>query len=390
MQLTTTRSHLLRAFAALAAVTLAVTALHVSGQPAAAAPPDQKDASTAWVACSRAAAQRRPGACPAIGSAPWEQQPAPQPPLPTRSLEPGLGYLLETYLAVTRDQVDIYASPEAAASDGNAVAQQPGGFVYLASASATSVGEHDIYRTPRGSVLGDAVRRAYPSEHRGLAFYRTPQRPFGWINAGGVCTYTAPDPQAPLADRCFTRYMQVEILSLESTARGMWIEVLPGRWISDEFVARVDPGLDKPSSIESDRWIEVNLAEQTLTAYEDNKLVFATVVASGRNGYWTQPGTFQVWAKLERDNMSGGRAGQDGYYFLENVPWVLYFDQARALHGTYWHNRFGSPQSRGCVNLSPTDAEWIYQFAQEGTWVHVYDPSGETPTDPDLYGAGGA
>jgi lipoprotein-anchoring transpeptidase ErfK/SrfK len=118
-------------------------------------------------------------------------------------------------------------------------------------------------------------------------------------------------------------------------------------------------------------------------------LVFATVVSSGRNGFWTQPGVFQVWAKLQRDDMTGGVAGGN-YYYLGDVPWVLYFDQSRALHGTYWHGRFGTPTSRGCVNLAPRDSHWIYDFAEEGTWVYVWDPSGNTPTDPAAYGPGGA
>jgi lipoprotein-anchoring transpeptidase ErfK/SrfK len=83
-------------------------------------------------------------------------------------------------------------------------------------------------------------------------------------------------------------------------------------------------------------------------------------------------------------------ADRSDYYYLEDVPWTMYFDQARALHGAYWHNGFGVATSRGCVNLSPGDAQWLFHWAEEGDWVYVWDPSGETPTDPALYGAGGA
>jgi lipoprotein-anchoring transpeptidase ErfK/SrfK len=68
----------------------------------------------------------------------------------------------------------------------------------------------------------------------------------------------------------------------------------------------------------------------------------------------------------------------------------MYFDQARALHGTYWHDKFGTPTSRGCVNMSIADAHWLYSFATIDTWVYVWDPSGNTPTDPAEYGPGGA
>ncbi|MDK1046142.1 MAG: L,D-transpeptidase, partial [Anaerolineales bacterium] len=139
------------------------------------------------------------------------------------------------------------------------------------------------------------------------------------------------------------------------------------------------------------RWISVNLYEQTVTAYEAGVLKFATAASTGRNGFWTKPGLFQVWAKLERTDMSGGVPGDpNNYYFLQDIPWVLYFDQGRALHGTYWHAKFGTPTSRGCVNLGFADANWIFDFAQEGSWVYIFDPSGNTPTDPSLYGPGGA
>ena len=73
------------------------------------------------------------------------------------------------------------------------------------------------------------------------------------------------------------------------------------------------------------------------------------------------------------------------FYYLDNVPWTMYFDKARALHGAYWRTRFGYPQSHGCVNLSVGDAHWLYNWANEGDWVYVHDPSGLTPTDPALY-----
>lgn len=139
------------------------------------------------------------------------------------------------------------------------------------------------------------------------------------------------------------------------------------------------------------RWISVNLFEQTLAVYEQGELVYATLISSGLRGWWTRPGAFQVYLKLEKDTMRGAfEADRSDYYYLEDVPWVLYYDDARALHGTYWHNNFGYPQSHGCVNLAPADAHWIFNWAEEGTWVYVWDPSGETPTGEDQYGSGGA
>ena len=156
-------------------------------------------------------------------------------------------------------------------------------------------------------------------------------------------------------------------------------------------VAAVTPDPERPEGVESDRWISINLFEQTLAVYEQGRLVFATLVTTGLPGWWTQPGTFQVYAKLERDDMSGSfEADRSDYYLLQDVPWVMYYDKARALHGAYWRTSYGYPGSHGCVNLSPTDAHWLFNWAVEGTYVHVFDPSGQTPTDPKTYGDGGA
>jgi lipoprotein-anchoring transpeptidase ErfK/SrfK len=59
--------------------------------------------------------------------------------------------------------------------------------------------------------------------------------------------------------------------------------------------------------------------------------------------------------------MSGGTPGDD-FYFLEEVPLTMFFDDGRALHGAYWHDGFGYRHSHGCVNLSITDAHWLYQW----------------------------
>ena len=70
-------------------------------------------------------------------------------------------------------------------------------------------------------------------------------------------------------------------------------------------------------------------------------------------------------------------------YELPGVPWVSYFysHTGVAFHGTYWHDGYGFRKSHGCVNLSPKDSAWLYNWAKVGTPVYVDDPSGETPTD---------
>jgi hypothetical protein len=84
--------------------------------------------------------------------------------------------------------------------------------------------------------------------------------------------------------------------------------------------------------------------------------------------------------------MRGGveKDGSDRYY-LEDIPWAMFFDQGRAFHGEYWHDHLGYRSSHGCANLSFSDARWLYEWARLGDWVYVWDPSGQTPVDPRLY-----
>lgn len=112
-----------------------------------------------------------------------------------------------------------------------------------------------------------------------------------------------------------------------------------------------------------DKWIDVNLSTQTITAYEGPTPVYSALVSTGLWGTPTVVGTYQIYVKYPSTLMSG-----PGYY-LPNVPHVMYFYLGYAIHGAYWHNNFGTPMSHGCVNLSLPDAEWFYNWAPVGTKV---------------------
>lgn len=114
------------------------------------------------------------------------------------------------------------------------------------------------------------------------------------------------------------------------------------------------------------RWIDVNLSEQRLYAYEGNILANSFLVSTGLPGTPTVTGEFRIYIKVPVQDMSG-----PGYY-LTDVPWVMFFYDEYGFHGTYWHNNFGSPMSRGCVNLRTEDAEWLYNWASVGTPVNIH------------------
>lgn len=120
------------------------------------------------------------------------------------------------------------------------------------------------------------------------------------------------------------------------------------------------------------RRIEVNLAAQRLTAYEDDLAVYHALVATGRDGFETPKGTYAIYLKTEMQDMRGSMQGEE--WNVPNVPWVMFVVDGVALHGTYWHNQFGTGfrLSHGCVNLSMDDAQWLYQWAAVGTTVKIY------------------
>jgi hypothetical protein len=134
--------------------------------------------------------------------------------------------------------------------------------------------------------------------------------------------------------------------------------------------------VSRPEGVKG-RWVAVDLYEQLLVAYEDDRMVFATLVSTGlpRPSFSTNKGLFRIWARLRQDTMTG-YMGLPDYYYLPNVPYVEYFDGGISLHGTYWHDGFGYRHSHGCVNMSVTDAHWMYDFTAgfySDTWIYVYD-----------------
>lgn len=111
-----------------------------------------------------------------------------------------------------------------------------------------------------------------------------------------------------------------------------------------------------------DRWIEIDLLEQKLTAWEGERVFFETPISSGK-WYPTPTGEFTIWSKFKYTKMEGGVWGTGTYYYLPNVPYTMYFYNGFGLHGTYWHNNFGNPMSHGCVNLPTLAAEKIFYWS---------------------------
>ncbi len=289
------------------------------------------------------------------------------------------------------ERAKLFGSLDDAVNGANPVGYLDAGRnIYVTYTNRTDMnGGHYIQLATGEWLRGSPVASSLTS-FQGLLFQQTPQNSFGWI-VEPTHPRTSPDHSAPETDRELNREDLVQIYDRQNSGGTDWYMVGLNEWVERRYIRQFNLNATRPEGVDRDRWIEVNLYEQTLAAYENGKLVFATMVASGGDPFFTRPGLFQIYEKKPVERMSGAfEADKSDYYLFDGVPWTMYFDEARALHGAYWRANFGYPETHGCVNLSIGDANWLYQWAEVGDWVYVWDPSGQTPTDPSLYTAGGA
>ncbi|MBN2502603.1 MAG: L,D-transpeptidase [Anaerolineales bacterium] len=122
-----------------------------------------------------------------------------------------------------------------------------------------------------------------------------------------------------------------------------------------------------PADFGDEFWIDVDLSEQTVRAYEGDEMLRSFLVSTGRWPTVTITGQYQIYVKYESALMYGAD------YYLPGVPYVMYFYKDYGIHGTYWHTNFGTPMSHGCVNMATDDAGWVFKRANVGTWVNIHE-----------------
>ena len=132
---------------------------------------------------------------------------------------------------------------------------------------------------------------------------------------------------------------------------------LPPTEVPDSPAAYVD---------EEGRWIDIDLDSQTLYAYNGDEIVNSFLVSTGTWLHPTVTGQYYIYVKYVYTDMRGAD------YYLPDVPYTMYFYEGYGIHGTYWHDNFGTPMSHGCVNMRTSEAEWLFYWASVGTLVNVH------------------
>ena len=213
-------------------------------------------------------------------------------------------------------------------------------------------------------VPADALAFASPSRFQGVYLTEQPQHPFAWINRW-VQPSVVPQGAINAGVEGLKRYQLVTIFAEERRGDEIWYLVGPDQWVEQKNVARVDVDPPLPEIGPGEKWIEVDLFEQTIAAYEGERMVYATLISSGRTATATPPGLYRLWSKVREGKMSNPDVddGAPAWYFIEDVPWTMYFHGGYSIHAAFWHDAFGFTRSHGCINLAPRDALWFFNWA---------------------------
>ncbi len=186
---------------------------------------------------------------------------------------------------------------------------------------------------------------------------------FGWVVEDKVPVFTRPDAGAR-GKGVRARFERIEVL--ETSPKG-FVRVADGAWLRARDV-RVPKAAPPPDELRAgERWLDIDLATQTLVALEGSRPVFATLVSTGKGAEGTElatpRGTHRIWVKLESANMDNLEdENAERFYAIEDVPYVMFFAKGVGLHGEFWHRGLGHVRSHGCVNLAPLDAERLFGF----------------------------
>ncbi|MEO6419691.1 MAG: L,D-transpeptidase [Polyangiaceae bacterium] len=297
------------------------------------------------------------------------------------------------YFFVGRDGASGFDRLEGALEDAPAQELEPG-FAVAVTDVRTMHGE-SWGRTNRGRwVALRELGAAHPSAFHGEE--RT-DLDLAWVIAERASVVRAPKAgQAAIGTR--VRFQVVAWREERPTGSGVMVRVsadgvAPEEWMRARDLAHPTIAEPPPEVASDERWIDVELATQTLVAYEGSKPVFATLVSTGRGGQGsetaTPKGTHRIWVKLATTDMGNLELDETsadaipmkpqepgGRYSIEDVPYVQFFDKGVGLHAAFWHRDFGHVHSHGCVNLAPLDARRLFG------WTLPHLPGGWTAALP--------
>jgi hypothetical protein len=263
------------------------------------------------------------------------------------------------------------------------------GVYFLAVYDHQEQGDRQYFKTTRGRYVDRSYVSPLPATRlRGQRLKGTGELPLAFV-------YTEPqrclDPDdvdegreatpADDGDETLQKYARFRFTRIVEQEEAAYM-VADDNCLVPEEAVRVARPIAPPRGVPpGEKWIHIDLSEQTLVAYEGERPVFATLVSTGREGHQTPTGLYRITAKHAVTTMRG-EDPVEGWYEVEEVPWTMFYRPLYAVHGAYWHDGFGDVRSHGCTNLAPADARWLFYWSApsipttwhghngRGSWVY--------------------
>ena len=240
-------------------------------------------------------------------------------------------------------------------------------------------------KTAVGLIAVDDLRPYRPSTFAGIDLVANPPPawPFAWVTAKGgsgkkakeLAILATPDKKGVEVGRATYR-STVPVLE----EQGDYVRIGPDQWLPKTSV-RIARKRTRPAGTGDDgRWIDVSRDQQVMIAYDHDEPVYATLVSSGIRKSYTPPAVYRLRSKASVTKM-GAEESEAAYYLVSQVPWATRFRSGLYFHAAYWHDDFGRTKSHGCVNMSPRDAKWVYD------WTTPAMPPGWNEVEVPLEGA---
>jgi len=268
-------------------------------------------------------------------------------------------------------QVEETGAPESEPADQDGVTLPDflrmrmlrGFYVSLDRAEATVLGRR-FYRTVRGAyVRATVLTTNEPPTSRGVVLGGSWALPLAIVFRSGARQYRRNSTSGRLIQQgTIARHTPLVVADDALDVDGRRYVMARHGIIVREPSVRIMGLAPRPNGVpQGAKWIHVDLSQQSLVAYEGDEPVFATLVSTGKEGHETPTGLFRIQSKHTSTTMDDDMSAE-GAYSIEDVPWTMYFHGNYALHGAFWHYTFGRVRSHGCVNLSPADARWLFQW----------------------------
>ncbi|NUP06535.1 MAG: L,D-transpeptidase [Polyangiaceae bacterium] len=266
---------------------------------------------------------------------------------------------------------EVSLSDLEADADGNLSKRMVKGF-FVAVDKSFSWNNRFWYRTT-GGLLAPSDRMVInkPPETQGVAFPENAKQIFFALGDKAQKLELSSDGKKVTPKGKLSKFAAVPLTGKTATIDdATYREAVDGFYVKDSAGTITEPGT-RPSDVgEHERWVDVNLERKTLVLFEGDKPVYAALISPGKKSrnkkknHATPTGSWRIREKHIATTMDGDGASGDLPYSIEDVPYVAYFKGSYALHAAFWHNNFGREMSHGCVNLSPLDAKYVFNFVE--------------------------